>query len=133
MAQYPIPQFIESEGKIISFLTFRQFFILVGGGAVCFLLYYILPFSFFIVLSIGIMVLAVVVGFLEVGYVSVVTILFTILKFSANSKTYVWKKKEAKYPFKFKDNPSNTAQTMEASQPRVLDKTKKIIEYRKKS
>ena len=43
MEQYPVPQFIEQEGKIAFFLSFRQFFYLAGAGAICFILYYTLP------------------------------------------------------------------------------------------
>ena len=53
MEQYPIPQFIEQEGKIAFFLSFKQFFYLVGAGVVIFMLYYILP-SFLFYLTAGI-------------------------------------------------------------------------------
>ena len=43
MEQYPIPQFIEQESKIASFISFRQFFYLVGAGVICFFLYFLLP------------------------------------------------------------------------------------------
>ena len=42
MEQYPIPQFIEQEGKIAFFISFRQFFYIVGAGAICFILYFAL-------------------------------------------------------------------------------------------
>ncbi|MCX6722854.1 MAG: hypothetical protein NT094_02165 [Candidatus Staskawiczbacteria bacterium] len=43
MDKYPIPQFIEAEGKIAFFISFRQFFYLCGAGLACFFLYFFLP------------------------------------------------------------------------------------------
>ncbi|MCX6719524.1 MAG: PrgI family protein, partial [Candidatus Staskawiczbacteria bacterium] len=62
MEQYPIPQFIEQEGKIAFFISFRQFFYLVGAGGACFILYFILPKVLFLLLAplifIGTLILA---------------------------------------------------------------------------
>lgn len=133
MEQYPIPQFIEAEGKIISFLTFRQFFILVGGGAICLGLYYVLPFYFFVTSFIFIAVIAGVVAFLKVDDMSVVTILLNFVKFSMGSKNYVWKKKEYPYPFGIK-NAVKSSQSIGTyqSEESKLRSTKTMVELRKK-
>src|SRR5258708_7842589 len=99
MAQYPIPQFIESEGKIIFFLTFRQFFILVGGGTACILLYFILPLFLFLVFAIPIVIVTLVVAFLKVNNESVVKAFLHYVGFSTKPKNYTWKKKDLSYPF----------------------------------
>jgi hypothetical protein len=129
LAQYPIPQFIEAEGKIISFLTFRQFFILVGAGAICFLLYYTLPFFLFATLSIIIGLLAAAIAFLKIDNVSVVKIFLNFVKFLMESKNYIWKKKEIPYPFKAKQAQGFTAKKPEKTQ---LHSIKNMVEYRKK-
>ena len=51
MERYPIPQFIEAEGKIAFFISFRQFFYLLGAGVICFILYWILPRVLFYLIS----------------------------------------------------------------------------------
>ncbi|MSU54883.1 MAG: PrgI family protein, partial [Candidatus Staskawiczbacteria bacterium] len=82
VAQYPIPQFIEAEGKIISFLTFRQFFWLVGGGGVCIGFYYLLPFFLFVILSLLVAIFVALVGFVKVNDMPVTTLIMNFLMFS---------------------------------------------------
>lgn len=99
MAEYPVPQFIESEGKIIFFLTFRQFFVLVGGGAVCVILYFILPFFLFVICLILITLLVGIIAFLKINDTSVVTVFLNLIGFLTRGKNYTWKKKESAHPF----------------------------------
>jgi len=134
MPQYPVPQFIESEGKIINFLTFRQFFILVGGGAFCLAFYYIFPFTLFMILSIFVAILVVLIGFVKIDNESVVTLAMQALLFSTRSKNYVWKKKEAAYPFRVRKNPHGNIQELTGTEPSAttLGNAKKMVEYRKK-
>jgi len=92
MSEYPVPQFIESESKIIFFLTFRQFFIIVGGGALCFASYLTLPFIFFVIISVVITLIVIVVAFIKINNESVVKILLNFIGFSFGSKNYTWQK-----------------------------------------
>ena len=100
MEQYPVPQFIEQEGKIAFFLSFRQFFYLVGAGVVCFILYYILPtFIFYIaatILGLG----SVALSFVSINGVPLLDMLLASVGFATGGKNYTWKKKESPYPFK---------------------------------
>ena len=100
MEQYPIPQFIEQEGKIAFFISFRQFFYLVGAGVICFILYYILPFFLFILASLAIGGTAVALAFVTINGVPIVNMLLASIGFMAGGKNYTWKKKESLYPFK---------------------------------
>lgn len=100
MEQYPIPQFIEQEGKISSFLSFRQFFYLVGAGAACFLLYFILPSFLFYIVALIIAVVAVALAFGTINGTPLLNILLGAIGFSIGGKDYTWKKKESPYPFK---------------------------------
>lgn len=93
MAQYPIPQFIEEEGRIIFFLTFRQFFLLVGGGIISALLFIKLPFLFSIIASIGIMALVSIVAFVKVNGMPIIKLVLNYLGFLTKNKNYIWKKK----------------------------------------
>ncbi|MBM3206726.1 MAG: hypothetical protein FJZ43_03850 [Candidatus Staskawiczbacteria bacterium] len=98
MQQYPIPQFIEEEGKIVFFLTFKQFFLLIGGGAVCLILYYTLPFIFFVLTALPIVLLVGAVAFIKIENESVVSIFMHFIGFSMANKNYIWKKKELYHP-----------------------------------
>ncbi len=99
MEQYPIPQFIEQEAKIAFFISFRQFFYLVGAGAACFVLYYILPFFLFVIFSMAIVGVAVVLAFVVVNGTPVINIILSSIGFASGAKNYTWKKKESLYPF----------------------------------
>jgi len=100
MEQYPIPQFIESESKIISFMSFKQFFYLVGAGVFCFFLYFILPrFLFFMVAAI-VFVGALILAFGKIGGTPILNVLLGAVGFSMGGRDYTWQKKESPYPFK---------------------------------
>ena len=100
MEQYPLPQFIEAEGKIAFFISFRQFFYLVGAGVICFFLYYILPGALFWMVSILIFVAAAILAFGMMDGIPILTVLLNSIGFSTKSRDYTWKKKESPYPFK---------------------------------
>ena len=100
MEQYPIPQFIEQEGKIAFFISFRQFFYLVGAGAICFVLYFVLPRFLFVISSIIIGLASVGLAFITINGYPVINIILNSLGFASGSKSYVWQKKESPYPFK---------------------------------
>jgi len=100
MEQYPVPQFIEQEGKIAFFLSFRQFFYLVGAGVICFILYYILPTIIFYMVAIVICLASVGLAFVQINGAPLSNILLASIGFSMGGKNYTWKKKESLYPFK---------------------------------
>jgi len=98
--QYPIPQFIEQESKIAFFLSFRQFFYLVGAGVVCFFLYFILPRVLFYLASAVIFIATTILAFATINGVPILNIILGAIGFSMGGKNYTWKKKESPYPFK---------------------------------
>jgi len=135
MEQYPIPQFIESESKIAFFISFRQFFYLVGAGVICFFLYFVLPKSLFILVSAIIFIIAIALAFVSINGSPLLTILLNTIGFSFGSKNYTWKKKESLYPFK----PIKRTQIKKLEQRPVLQaqasqlkRTKTAVELRTK-
>ena len=93
--RFTLPQFIEHEPRIVGPLTFRQFSFIGLAAAICFVLYYTVPFSVFIIACIigggGAMALA----FLRIGGRSLPTILGNFLQFNLSPKMFIWKKTEA--------------------------------------
>ena len=100
MEQYPIPQFIEQESKIAFFISFRQFFYLVGAGVICFFLYWILPRVLFYIATLIIFVITIAFAFVTINGVPLLNLMLGAIGFSMGGKDYVWKKKESPYPFK---------------------------------
>ena len=135
MEQYPVPQFIQQEGRIIFFLSFRQFFYLVGAGVISFFLYYILPWALFIIAAPVIFIAGAAFGFLRINNMSLAELLSSLIGFSIGGKSYVWKKQESPYPFR--PIKRTTIQKLEKkavlqAQPSQLKKIKTDVEMRTK-
>jgi len=135
MEQYPIPQFIESESRIAFFLSFRQFFYLVGAGVICFFIYWVVPRAVFYLASIVVFIGAIALAFVTINGVPLLNLILGAIGFSMGGKNYVWKKKESLYPFKpirkttLKKIEQGPVLQAQASQ---LRKTKTAIELKTK-
>ena len=92
--RFTVPQFIEHEPKIIGPFTFKQFIYIGLAGAVGFILYFSVPFSVFLILSIVLGLGAFALAFLKIGGRSLPTILANFLRFNLGPKMYIWKKSE---------------------------------------
>jgi len=93
--RFTIPQFIEHEPKIVGPLTFRQFSFIGVAAAICFILYYTVPFSVFLIACLILGGGAMALAFLRIGGRSLPTILGNFLKFSVSPKIFIWRKIEA--------------------------------------
>jgi hypothetical protein len=100
MDQYPVPQFIEQEGKIAFFLSFSQFFYMAGAGLICFVFYYILPTVLFIPLAFIVFAVAIGLAFVKINGSPLLNLVMSSFGFAVGGKNYVWKKAESPYPFK---------------------------------
>jgi hypothetical protein len=136
MEQYPIPQFIEKEGRIVPFLTFRQFFILVAGGAAILAAFYVLPFYIFVIVAFVAALVTLAIAFLKIDDRPVLTLVLNFLSFTVKSKNYVWKKKEAAYPFRIKKGDASKVMAdfheAQPGQKNGLQGIKQMVELRKK-
>jgi len=92
MSQFVVPQFIEVEDKIIGPITTRQFIILLVDGLIIFLLFKILLFTYFVILSLILLAFGVVVAFLRINGQPFHFFLLNILQTSRRSKVRVWNK-----------------------------------------
>ena len=100
MEKYPVPQFIEREAKLALFISFKQFFYLIIAGVICFILYFILSFSLFIISALLIGGTALALAFFKVQGQPLPVVLLNSVGFLVGTKNYTWKKKETLYPFK---------------------------------
>jgi hypothetical protein len=92
--RFAVPQFIDHQAKIIGPMTFGQFFYIGGAGGICFILYFMLPFSFFIAACIIIIGGATAMAFLRINGRNLASVLGSFLKFNLMPKSYIWKRKE---------------------------------------
>ncbi len=101
--RFVVPQF-EHEAKVIGPLTFGQFIYVGMAGGVCFILYFILPFSFFIAACVILLGGASSMAFLRVNGRPLPSILGSLLKFTFEPRMYIWKKKEVPVTIVRKEN-----------------------------
>lgn len=94
--QFNVPQFIEIEDKIVGPLTLKQFLYLAAGGAICFLLYFVLKIGFFIAIAIIIMGFCAMLAFIKINGRSFPHFLMNFIGFALKPKIYVWKRKQMK-------------------------------------
>ncbi len=133
MAQYPVPQFIERESRIAFFLSFKQFFYLLAAGAVCFILYYTLPFFLFVIAALIVFGGTVALAFIKVGGLPLSKVVLNSLGFLIKAKHYTWKKKEALYPAKkVKKAPRKKEKSLTMAEKSKLKKRKAQVELRTK-
>ena len=65
--QYTVPQFIDSEDKIIAFITVRQFLIMIVAAILIAVAYAALKFSIFVVVAIIIVIFTGVLAFVRIN------------------------------------------------------------------
>ena len=92
--RFTVPQFIEHEAKIVGPLTFKQFTYIGIAAAICFILYFSVPFSVFILACIFIGGASIALAFLKIGGRSLPGVMGSFLKFKLSPRMYLWKKKE---------------------------------------
>jgi len=92
---FQVPQFIEEQAKIVSFLTIQQFIIIVIGGAFCAVTFYI--FNAFVAILLT-LIIGGITGVLTVGKVNGQSLFKTIGAATAyfwKPRTYTWQRKFA--------------------------------------
>ena len=92
--EFSVPQFIERETRIVGPLTIKQFVIIGIAGGFAFILYFTVPFFYFILATIFLVGISFSLAFLKVGGVPMLTYLKNFLMFNAVGRIYVWKKAE---------------------------------------
>ena len=92
--RFTVPQFIEYEAKIVGPLTFKQFIYIGLAGAICFVLYFSVPFFVFFVSSIVLGIGGMAFAFLKVGGRSLPGFVANFLMYKLTPKMYIWRKKK---------------------------------------
>ena len=93
--RFEVPQFIDIEDKIIGPFTWRQFVYLAGGIGLLVTFYFLLPFTFFVVLGIPVGALAASLAFQRVNNRPFSFFLEALLGYTTRKKLYFWRKDSA--------------------------------------
>ena len=95
MAQFQVPQFIETESKIIGPLTIRQFIYIGVAGLLSFFLFFILKIFFWAVATILLGLIAMAFAFIKYNGRPLATVLKSAFIYYWNPRLYLWKREEA--------------------------------------
>ena len=90
--RFEVPQFIEVEDKIIGPFTWKQFVYLAGGVGALVILYFSLPFIFFVVIGFPIGALAAFLAFHRVNNRPFSIFLESFVNYTTKKKLSLWKK-----------------------------------------
>ena len=93
--QFQVPQFIETEDKIIGPFSIKQFVLVSAGAAVSFLLYFTVQTWLWAVLSVVILGGAVAFALVKIGGRPLTRVALSAARFYWEPQTYVWKQKTA--------------------------------------
>jgi len=92
--EFPVPQFIEMEAKIVGPLTWRQFIYVGGAGVTLFFLWFIIKNLFwFIMIAVFLGGGGLAFAFLPIAGQPLPTFLKNFLLYSVGTKIYLWQKK----------------------------------------
>jgi len=91
--RFQVPQFIDIEDKIFGPLTFKQFVYIIGGAAISFIIYRVLPLYLALIFIAPLMGFSIALAFLKVNNRPFVFILEAAIRHSFKKKLYTWKKR----------------------------------------
>lgn len=91
--RFQLPQFIETETKLVGPLTLRQFLWVAGGAAMLFLLFMTLQLSFlFFVFALPIAAIFLALAFLKIDGMPLINYIAYLLSYLLNPKRYIFRK-----------------------------------------
>lgn len=90
--QYPVPQFIDVQDKVVGPLTIRQFLWLLGGAGISLVLWLALPTIAAVVLTIPVVGLAALFAFYKMNGIPFYLYLANLIGFALRAKLRIWKR-----------------------------------------
>lgn len=109
MQQFQVPQFIEVEDKIFGPLTTKQFFYLLGGGGISFLVWFFIENRILsIILATPFVGLAAALAFMKVNGRPFIDVLANSFTYIRKPRLYLWQKSKELKPMNTTDfSPSS--------------------------
>ncbi len=92
--QFQVPQFIDTEPKIIGPFTLKQFFYIGGAGALSFLCFFIFTFVLWVIITVFLAAAAAALAFLKINAQPMPIIVTHAVKYLLGPRLYLWRRKE---------------------------------------
>ena len=121
--QFKVPQFLDIEDTIFGPFTFKQFVYLVGGGALCFVIYKLIGLFAGIIPMLLVAGFACALAFYKPNSKPFVQMLENGFNYYIQSKLYIWKRRKAK-PGQIKKEPSREELELANKVSSKLDRSK---------
>lgn len=120
---YNVPQFIDTEDKIVGPLTAKQLGWLFGAGAILMILWNFLDFAFFILAGLFVLVIFGAFAFYRPNGQSFLKFIISIIFFGFRPKIYVWKR-DGQIKLAIKKSVAKKTETGEKIRKKSLNQAK---------
>ena len=94
--QFQVPQFVEVEDKIVGPFSLKQFLYVGGAVGASLLLFFILTFWLWVVLSVFIIAGGVALALIKINGQPIIKVIMSAIGFYWRPQTYVWQQKKEK-------------------------------------
>lgn len=111
--QFQVPQFIQTEDKVVGPLSLRQFFYVAIGGGISGILYFFLQPWLWAVLTVIILGAALAIAFLKIEGRPLQKVILSAFQYYWSPQTYVWQPEHPTLP-QHKDVPEEDRGRLEA-------------------
>lgn len=88
--QFPVPQFIDTEDKVVGPFTLRQFMYIAIGSGACFVLFFLLQTWLWFLISLFILAIAAGLAFAKIEGRPLAQVITSAFAYYWNPQTYVW-------------------------------------------
>lgn len=89
--RFQVPQFIETEEKIIGPFTLKQFIFIAIGGALLFFIFFIVPPGIFLFIGIPVGLIFLGLALMKIDDIPIYLYLFYALNYFLNPRRYIYK------------------------------------------
>ena len=92
--RFQVPQFIETEEKIIGPFTLKQFIFIAIGGALLFFIFFIVPPGVFLYIGLPVALLFLGLALMKMDDIPIYLYIFYALNYWLNPRRYIYKSEE---------------------------------------
>lgn len=127
--QFQVPQFIETEDKIVGPLTLKQFLYLGIAGLISFMFFFVFRIWLWLIITAFLGIIAASLAFIKYNGRPLINVLFAALKYSWNPHLYLWKSAQE---IAQKQLPEITAIKEQSPLQKLFLKIRTAIPFRRK-
>lgn len=123
MPRFTVPKFIEREAKIVGPFTLKQFIFVGAAGIISAVLYFTIPFYFFLLATVLLFSGALVLALVKIEGMPIPVLFKNFLSFLFAEKIYLWKRKVLA-PKVIKKSGPEKKEKEKIPTPRVIKKSR---------